>query len=574
MPYYSDSVTDKELEQLEKKINKEYAKAHRELKKKADNYFKSFEKKYKVMKDKYDTGVISKSEFETWYKNSVGRGERWEKLRDDMADRLTRTNEIASAYINDKTPTIFSLNLNYENYEIEKGTGVSFSIYDEQTVKRLIKDNPQILPKSSIDIPKDKKWNKEKLNSALTSSILQGKTVNELANDFMSVTNMNRVSAIRNARTSITNAQNGGRLESYKNAEQMGIDLMKEWISTPDGRTRESHQDLDGETIGIHETFSNGCMYPADAGGHPAEVYNCRCTMRCIIKGVNDNRANTERRYRNDDGETYVDKYKTYNEWANKKVSQSSNEMLQIDLLKKYGNLTNLYLNGNEKDMKLWSSLFEMTGKTDKDLLKEMSKSADNWENILNMQTDKTMDKFIEQLLEVATDEELSALRLWSGESYANINRYMRYGTEVDEISKNASKNIKNVLDRITTQEEIIVKRGTGTKSIFKDIQGDWKNNLDLLLGKEFKDKGFVATSPLKTGGFSGIGESQAELFIRVPKGTHGAYIGNQAYNEMEKEFLLQSNYSYRIIKAEYRANPLFPDEKDLKVWCEVVLNE
>ena len=44
----------------------------------------------------------------------------------------------------------------------------------------------------------------------------------------------------------------------------------------------------------------------------------------------------------------------------------------------------------------------------------------------------------------------------------------------------------------------------------------------------------------MKEGGFSGAGKGNAELFIRVPKGTHGAYIAHEAFNEEEKEFLLQ----------------------------------
>lgn len=64
------------------------------------------------------------------------------------------------------------------------------------------------------------------------------------------------------------------------------------------------------------------------------------------------------------------------------------------------------------------------------------------------------------------------------------------------------------------------------------------------------------------------------QVFIKVPKGTHGAYIAYEAHNELEIDFLLQKGYLYRIIKAEYRNNPLFPDEKDLKVWCEVISNE
>ena len=245
-----------------------------------------------------------------------------------------------------------------------------------------------------------------------------------------------------------------------------------------------------------------------------------------------------------------------------------------MELLKKYGSLTNIMLSGTVDDMAEWDRYQKITGKTEKELLSELSKNANNWESILGMQSDNTMKPFIDQLLGIATDDELSALKLWSGETYANINRYMRYGINVDDISKNAAKSIENVLNRISTTEDIIVHRGTGTKHIFEKIAGDWKNDPSILMGQEFKDDGFVATSPLEKGGFSGVGASQAELFIKVPKGTHGAYIAQLAHNELEKEFLLQRGYSYRIIKAEYRSNPIFPEDKDLKVWCEVILDE
>lgn len=254
------------------------------------------------------------------------------------------------------------------------------------------------------------------------------------------------------------------------------------------------------------------------------------------------------------------------------KMKQSINE--QIELLKKYGNEANILFNGSSDELIKWSELKKITNKSGTELLTEMSKSSYNWETILNMQSEDTFKTFINQLLDVATDEELSALNLWSGETYANINRYMRYGINVDDISKNAAKKIEDVLDKIYTNEEIIVHRGTGTNHMFEKIKGDWKSDPTVLIGESFHDAGFVATSPLKEGGFSGVGESQAELFIRVPKGTHGAYIAKQAHNENEKEFLLQRGYSYRIIKAEYRENPIFSDEKDLKVWCEVILND
>ena len=46
---------------------------------------------------------------------------------------------------------------------------------------------------------------------------------------------MNRASAIRTARTSVTAAQNAGRMDSYHSAEEMGIKLKKQWLATLDG---------------------------------------------------------------------------------------------------------------------------------------------------------------------------------------------------------------------------------------------------------------------------------------------------------------------------------------------------
>ena len=50
-------------------------------------------------------------------------------------------------------------------------------------------------------------------------------------------------------------------------------------------RTRHSHRLLDGETRDVDDTFSNGCEYPGDPKGEPAEVYNCRCTLISQIEG-------------------------------------------------------------------------------------------------------------------------------------------------------------------------------------------------------------------------------------------------------------------------------------------------
>lgn len=281
---YSDRETEKRLQTLEKRITKEYRKAWQELDKTASAYFAEYKERWEREYEKYLGGAYTKQQWEAWQATQLARGNRWEQMRDEMAERITDANVVATAYINDDTPSIFSLNYNFSAYEIEQGTGIAFNIYDEQTVKRLIKDNPQLLPKPSVNINKTIKWNQQKLTSALVSGILQGKPIGKIASEFQNVTDMNRKSAIRNARTAYTGAQNSGRQESYKYAvENYGIVMEKEWIATADLRTRDSHARLDGVRVEYDDEFPNGLMYPADPDGEPSEVYNCRCTIRAVL---------------------------------------------------------------------------------------------------------------------------------------------------------------------------------------------------------------------------------------------------------------------------------------------------
>jgi uncharacterized protein with gpF-like domain len=87
----------------------------------------------------------------------------------------------------------------------------------------------------------------------------------------------------------VTGAENKGRQDSYARATADGIILDKEWIETNDCRTRHTHRHkpigVGGEIVGQDEAFSNGLLFPGDPAGHPAEVYNCRCSMAAVVKG-------------------------------------------------------------------------------------------------------------------------------------------------------------------------------------------------------------------------------------------------------------------------------------------------
>lgn len=294
MPDIGHEQTDKLLDKLERRLASVYRTASKEMQDKITKYFESFAKRDEEMKALIGTTQNGKEwteqDYKQWRLNQIGRGKRFETLRNQLAERMTKANEVATAYINDATPGVYSLNRNYIAYTIEKISGnVGFTLWDESTVKRLLVQEPDLMPyypqKRALKRGIDLKWGKKQITSQITQSILQGENLKQMADRLQkNIPTMNRDSAIRAARTAFTGAQNGGRMDSYKAAEDMGVKVRKRWVATKDGRTRHSHRRLDGQTVDWDEKFSNGCRYPGDPRGKPEEVYNCRCTMRTVEK--------------------------------------------------------------------------------------------------------------------------------------------------------------------------------------------------------------------------------------------------------------------------------------------------
>ena len=318
-------LTDKELAKLERRIAKLYREAGKELQVTIDAYFEQFAKRDEEMKALIGTVQNGKewteADYKQWRLNQIGRGERYQAMRDKVAHRVTDANAVAVSYANDATPGIYSLNRNYSAYTIEQVAGnVGFDLWDEQTVKRLMVEQPDLMPyyppKRALKRGIDLAYGKKQITKSVTSSILQGKSIKHMADDLQKrITTMSRESAIRTARTAVTGAQNAGRMDSYAAAEKMGIKLKKEWLATLDARTRHSHAMLDGEQVAQDKKFSNGCRFPGDPQGPPWEIYNCRCTLIAAVEGVDTSSA--QRRARNPaTGQTEAISNMTYAEWA------------------------------------------------------------------------------------------------------------------------------------------------------------------------------------------------------------------------------------------------------------------
>lgn len=280
--------TEKVLVALEKRIKKLYGDASKDLKKEADEYFAQFVKRDKEQKKLVDAGKITDEEYKQWRLAQIGRGKRFLALCDKLAERMTDANKVAVSYVNDATPGIYSLNYNYSAYEIEQVAGMTdFTLLDEQTVRRMMVEDPDLLPKRRVDAPKDLKWNRTKFQAEITSGILLGESIKKIADRVENLSDANRSGAIRNARTAVTGAQNAGRQESYNRAKEMDLPLRKRWVATKDFRTRHAHAMLDGQTVDLDAPFKvdgHKIMHPGDNTAPGYLVWNCRCTMRTVEK--------------------------------------------------------------------------------------------------------------------------------------------------------------------------------------------------------------------------------------------------------------------------------------------------
>ena len=298
------NLTEKELAKLERRIASVYGEAAKELQETVDNYFRQFEKRDAEMKELIGTVVNGKEwterDYKQWRINQIGRGERFEAMRDKLAERMTKANEVAISYANDDMAKIYAMNHAYtiESVKEQAGemlSGVDFTMFDEQTVKRLVVERPDLMPyypkvkavKRGIDLI----YGKKQITATVTSGILQGSSINKMAKDLMNrVTDMNKTSAVRAARTAVTEAENAGRQAAADELEKKGVIMGKRWVATHDSRVRDEHLEADGQIVENKNPFVVGgeeLMFPGDKslGASGWNLYNCRCTRVSEIIG-------------------------------------------------------------------------------------------------------------------------------------------------------------------------------------------------------------------------------------------------------------------------------------------------
>lgn len=281
-------LTDKKLEEVEKRLSAIYSRAEKEIQQTADEYFSRFAKQDEAKRKLLEQGKITEEEYTKWRKGKVMYGKRFAEMKEQCAKQLLNVNQIALAYVNGELPEVYAINYNALESAVDGVGGYSFTLVDADTVRNLAVTDKSLLPYKEIDPAKDIPWNMKKINAETLQGILQGESIDKIAKRIMNVQEMNKTQAIRSARTIVTGAENKGRQDSYARAEADGIVMKREWIATNDSRTRHWHAELDGVEVDVDEPWVNDfgeIMFPGDPSADPANTYNCRCSMRAKVIG-------------------------------------------------------------------------------------------------------------------------------------------------------------------------------------------------------------------------------------------------------------------------------------------------
>lgn len=320
MPDWVEKFTDAQADKLEKKIKKVYSDAAIDVGRKIDSFLDAHKVKAARKYQQLQAGEITKAEYESWMKGQVFQGERWKAKLKEITNSYVHADERAREMLGGIQKDVFLESANRTAYEMWRDGrnifgGVDFDIYDRKTVDKLIKDNPKMLPEWEINEKKDYVWNESRVQNAITQGIIQGESVSDVGRRLtvdLSASNAAKMDMF--VRTALNGAQNAGRIERMREAEEMGIEVKKQWLATLDNRTRDTHRELDGKEAKIDEPFivdGDEIDYPGDPSAPPELVYNCRCTLKYIYPKYK-NMQNKERRDQKNDT---IIQFMSYKEW-------------------------------------------------------------------------------------------------------------------------------------------------------------------------------------------------------------------------------------------------------------------
>ena len=150
---------------------------------------------------------------------------------------------------------------------------------DQESMVRAVQVDSKISEGLYSRLGEDVTVLKKKITSEVSRGISTGMSFQQVAKQLAAYTNIGFNNAVRITRTEGHRIQVQSTNDACYKAKENGADVVKQWDSSMDKRTRPSHARVDGEIRELDEKFSNGLMFPGDPNGGASEVINCRCAL-------------------------------------------------------------------------------------------------------------------------------------------------------------------------------------------------------------------------------------------------------------------------------------------------------
>jgi len=263
----SDQDYEKIVSSYEKEVVKIYSKALKEIKSQVAAMF-----------EKYGDTVQ--------YSDMVIYN-RLKNLESQIAEQVKQlTNDVIKT-TKEKLSFFFSESYSLTSFAIEKAVGIDlgFGLLDPLVIEAAWKNQMSKIKWTESMQEHAQKYFSD-IRNELTRGLIEGKGYGKIAAGITEKTSINANKVLRIVRTEGHRVQNAANIISLEKteaaAERLGIKTERVWLATLDNKTRDSHQQMDGQIADQNNlfTYPGGETTEAPGISGPAEeVINCRCVV-------------------------------------------------------------------------------------------------------------------------------------------------------------------------------------------------------------------------------------------------------------------------------------------------------
>ena len=503
-----------------------------------------------------------------------------EKLHSD--EYTTIQDYLNNTYTNAFVSTFYDLH--------GQGVPVITPIDQNAAIKAVMMDtklNKPLYDSLGVDINKLKKTISQEISRGIASGMLYS----EITRNIQSHASIPMKRAKTIVRTEMHRIQEASAEDARQKAKSKGADVVKQWDATLDGKTRPTHRRLDGQIREVDEPFEiNGkkAMHPGKFGD-PAEDCNCRCKALTRAKWALDDEELQRMKERAKFFE--LDKTDNFEDFKKKylKAAEAESKYSKLSFMEKkeliYENekeIERLRTQKKEEEFRLIMSMDTAEMQSAQQKVKDIQSRIDEIKlNIQDIQKElglptNAKERFADQKIDFSKlpqdirESDLGAIGSWTRSGYVGINDYKRTGTKaVYPGCIQDCEALEKLIERNVVTEAFTVRRGTDGNALNKLFgNANWKEENFQVEGRIIQDLGFMATTPVKGGGFG----SDIQMYIDIPVGAKGVYIGDKSAAPDEKEFLLQSGTCFAVERIEESKDKWGESHYDL--YMRVIVDE